>query len=87
MDVPRGSAGKNPLPMQETWRCGFDLWVEKIPLCGEDFMSHSQEMMVHPTTLTVNKGISFELRERKPLQRGRLQFEVSLKMLSLPYIL
>ena len=51
-------------------------------------MSHSQGMMVHhPTTLTVNKDISFELRERKLLQRGRLQFQVGLKMLSLSYIL
>ena len=42
-------------------------------------MSHSQGMMIHPTTLTVNKDISFEQQERKPLWRGRLQFEVSLK--------
>ena len=29
--IPGGSAVKNPLAMQETQRCGFDLWVRKIP--------------------------------------------------------
>ena len=42
-------------------------------------MPHPQGMMIHPTTLAVNKDISFEQRERKPLRRGRLQVEVSMK--------
>ena len=95
---------KQPLPLKfgTPWsanvsicfKADFSKWTLPCPvfqpltLCGEDFMSHSQGMMVHhPTTLTVNKDISFELQERKPLLRGRLQFQVGLKMLSLSYIL